>query len=542
MAYQVTDTATTLVAQINVLITDASDGTKTVDINALAELLELYIASGVDINPNGYTGSRPERTAADALSMAQELAYTLSKEKWMTEHPADWPTGALDSSKQQLIDELDGAQGELWTLAKEVIYHFEDKIADAALTGLAEQYFTDHVVPNLPEVVERIVESRTYVYTHVTDWGEESAPSPAIEVFELDQNDTVTVTATSLAAPNVTHWRLYRSNTGTQSSAFQFVTEQPVVNTSFVDDLPADRLGEVCPTFGWLPPPDTLQGLVSLPNGVMAGFSVDTLYFSVPYKPYAWPLENTVPLPVPVVGLAPVAGSLAVGTRGNPYVVSGTDPESMVEQLVEIEQACVSKRSMVTTGDSAIYAGPDGLVQMGVRGSKVLTAGILSQADWQAYQPEQMLGAVFEGKYYAFHPTGTLVWDFATNDLSSLDLVATAAFVDVFTDTLYVVNGTSVYAVFGGGGKRTGRVVTKEIRLPAPASMAWLHVDAEYPGTVNVTVRGDGAIIHTIAITSADPVRMPPGMYTDYEIEISSTIGVTSIVLASSVAELRSLG
>lgn len=62
---------------------------------------------------------------------------------------------------------------------------------------------------------DRIIDTRFYIATYVTDWGWESAPSPVSEMLEVDQNDSVTV---SIAAPppdrHITHWRLYRSNVG----------------------------------------------------------------------------------------------------------------------------------------------------------------------------------------------------------------------------------------------------------------------------------------------------------------------------------------
>jgi hypothetical protein len=79
---------------------------------------------------------------------------------------------------------------------------------------------------------DRLVDTRFYVVTWVSDWGEESAPSPVSEMLTCTQWDSVTVLRPTLPAyGNVVSWRIYRTNVGNASTAFQFVKEIPVGTT-----------------------------------------------------------------------------------------------------------------------------------------------------------------------------------------------------------------------------------------------------------------------------------------------------------------------
>jgi hypothetical protein len=90
-----------------------------------------------------------------------------------------------------------------------------------------------------------------------------------------------------LAGYTITHRRIYRATSG----VFLFVAEIAVATSSYSDSIVAEDLGEELPSLTWLPPPDTLKGLINLPGGVMAGFTGRDVYFCDPYHPQAWPVQ-----------------------------------------------------------------------------------------------------------------------------------------------------------------------------------------------------------------------------------------------------------
>lgn len=267
-------------------------------------------------------------------------------------------------------------------------------------------------------VVTRDVETRAYIVTFVTDWDEESAPSPVSALLDLDQNDHVQIEApTPTAGRHIVGWRLYRSSTTDRGAAFQLVADEAATNAvtkdgafayfdignlSFLDTKRQQELQEPCATLTWAEPPADLKGLVGLPNGIMAGFFDKTLCFSEPFAPYAWPLEYQLTLKYRIVGLGVFGQTAVVLTEGHPYYASGADSASMSTQEVEVPQACISKRTIAAVEGGVMYASPDGLCLATASGVEVLTHAAFSKDDWQALVNGAAFGAYSDGSYFLF--------------------------------------------------------------------------------------------------------------------------------------------
>lgn len=395
--------------------------------------------------------------------------------------------------------------------------------------------------------VDRIVESRFYVVTHVTDWGEESAPSPVSNLVEADQNDGVTVALPSVPSGRyVTKWRIYRSNTASDTTAFQFVEELATGTTTYTDSKKFSQLGETLPTTAWAEPPSTLRGLVGLPNGIMAGFFDNTVAFCEPYAPYAWPVEYQVTTEFPIVGMAVFGSTLFVGTIGNPYFVGGADSASMSAVKLDSNQSCVSRRSIVAVQGGVLYASPDGLCLADQNGVNVISSGWYTREDWQALNPSSMFAVENERVYYLFYYNGTkgcLTFDLAARKLGRIDLSATAAFCDRLNDRLFIANGTSIQEVFGGSTRRTGLWKSGKGTLPAQMPLAWIKVLGQQSDAAPVTVRwyGDGTLRATLTFTNTEPKRLPAGRFLEHEVEVESAARVTSVTLASTTQEFQSV-
>lgn len=87
--------------------------------------------------------------------------------------------------------------------------------------------------------VQRIVETRSYICTYVSDWDEESAPSAPSELVELDQNDTVTITCPKPpAGRNIAAIRLYRSKSGSTQDQFQFLAQMDNATQAYLTAYP----------------------------------------------------------------------------------------------------------------------------------------------------------------------------------------------------------------------------------------------------------------------------------------------------------------
>lgn len=267
-------------------------------------------------------------------------------------------------------------------------------------------------------VVSRLIETRAYIVTYVTDWGEESQPSLPSKLLTLDQNDSVQLTVPSPpAGRNIVGYRIYRSSTTNTGAAFQLVDAKGAsnavladgafnyltfANRVYLDSAKQEELQEPCPSLTWAEPPAGLRGLVGLPNGIMLGFVGKTLYACEPYKPFAWPVEYTQTLEFDVVGIGVFGQTAVVLTKGFPYYASGADSASLSAQKIENPQACIAKRTIASSEGGVLFVSPDGLCLAGPQGIQVLTFAAFSQVDWQASVTAAAFGGYSNGSYYLF--------------------------------------------------------------------------------------------------------------------------------------------
>lgn len=393
-------------------------------------------------------------------------------------------------------------------------------------------------------------ETRYYVYTYVTAWGEESIPSAAALPLEVKSGQTVRVTG--LVPPvsgnyDIRFIRIYRTASGATATDYQFVTEIPVSTNIYDDSVLQENLGEVCPSINYDAPLDTLKGLINLPNGIQAAFSGNDVYFSEPYLPFAFPAKYSLALDYPVVGLGVYGTNLIAVTKGNPYVITGISPDAMSSQKMDLQQACVSKRSIVSMGYGVMYASPDGLVLVNESAS-IVTAPNYSKREWSTLTPDTITACMYEGRYYAFLAAGGgLIVDVSADVpiISQHNLTVTAAFSDLQRDNLYLAgdgyirawdNNESAYLPY------TWR--SKIFEAPKPVNFAWgqVLVSDDKPVTVDFYVGGITGRTHvfTKVITDTKPFRLPSGFKNKFwEVEVSGTGSVRGLFLAETIEELR---
>ena len=353
-----------------------------------------------------------------------------------------------------------------------------------------------------------------------------------------------------------TGYRLYRATAG----VFLFVDELDKV-TSYADTKRAAELGEPCPSTTWTPPPSNLKGLINLPNGMMAGFAGRDVRFCVPYRPYAWPDEYAQTVDFPVVGLGRMDTTLVVLTKGVPYFMQGSSPEYVTVVKSDLEQACVSKRSIVSMGGAVLYASPDGLMMLSSGGSRILTEGIFNRDDWQALNPATIYAYGHDSKYIAFH-TSVLIDGVTYNgfvvDLKSQQFIRhnlvdiKAGYSDLRSDQLYLVTPSRQVVKWGSGANLTGRWKSKKFSLPQVTGFACAQVEAESYAGLKCALYRDGVYVKTELSSKADaldppvaprlhgryPFRLEPLQGRDWEVDLTVTQEVFNVVVGQSMAEL----
>jgi len=393
-------------------------------------------------------------------------------------------------------------------------------------------------------------ETRTYVMTYVSAYGEEGPPSAASGLVTIDPTAAVGLTGLATGpsgAYNIATKRIYRSSTVGTQARFQFVVEIPVATATYSDTKSQADLGEELPSTEWYPPPSGLKGLKALPNGAAIGFVNNTAHLSEPNLPHAWP--HQYPIEDRIVGIGIFRQSAVLLTTGKPYLMSGADPAAMSTERLELSQACVSKKSIVETGDGVLYASPDGIVSISSAGMDILTKGLLTRAQWQAYNPSSMVAAVHDSRYHVLYQTtggqrGWLIFDFsgqgATFTAANLNsaTAVTALYADHRSDTLYMAQGTNIVR-FDAGSALTYTWRSKTFRAPFSMNFGKAQLVASaYP--VTMRLYGDGVLRFTKSVTDGNLFNLPSGYRAlDYQIEVSGSSDVTQMSIATSSEELR---
>jgi hypothetical protein len=129
---------------------------------------------------------------------------------------------------------------------------------------------------------------RSYLYTWVSAYGEEGAPSAAtLATGHVDSSSWAIVLTLPLAGDttnrNLTTTRIYRTVTGSNGVATFFkVADVPIGTPSYGDTIADTAItgGTQLPSSIYTGPPSTLQGFVAMPNGIVAG-SQEMMFGSV---------------------------------------------------------------------------------------------------------------------------------------------------------------------------------------------------------------------------------------------------------------------
>lgn len=409
-----------------------------------------------------------------------------------------------------------------------------------------------------------------YVYTYVTDKDEESAPSPASLPITCKTDDTITIN--TIAAPpagafTINRVRIYRTQTGELGdTSFFFLREIASGVASSTDDRRA--LGEALETGEWLEPPATLSQLTPMWNGMLGGINGRGVRFCEPFAPYAWPARYEIlPPDATPVALGRWQQNLLVLTTAKPLLVVGTSPDALDQQPLEIGEACVSARGVVSFGHGVAWPCPDGLAYYGDGGAKLLTAGLLTRDDWQALSPTTMVAGVYEGMYLCFYTDGGTKKGFLIDPINPsgvfyLSAGYDALFFDELQDALYVYESSSgnVGKWDAGAAFMTATFRSKTFVTP-PTCMSAMRVVADtYPVTVkldagpftsaqatalaaasggNLTSTGT-AVRYTVTVNGTTPVRLPSGFKaTDWQVQVETALPVQAVMLASSMEELN---
>lgn len=251
-------------------------------------------------------------------------------------------------------------------------------------------------------------QTRAYVYTFVSAFGEEGQPSAP--TLATGTTGAWSITGMNTTVPDsssrlITKKRIYRTVPGNASSVFFFVVEIDLATSSYVDNQTDVTVAQnnVLESTTWAEPLTTLEGFVAMPNGYLVGWSGRRLVFSEPYRPHAWPAEYELSTEFPIKGLVVWGNTLIIGTESHPYMGQGVHPAAFTMQKMDAVEPCLSRRGMVATVAGAYYPSINGLVLVNSSGVQVVTQDILTKEEWATYNPSAIFAAALGLQYIAFN-------------------------------------------------------------------------------------------------------------------------------------------
>lgn len=430
-----------------------------------------------------------------------------------------------------------------------------------------------------------ITVTRAYLYTWVTEYGEEGAPSAPITVTGK-QDDAWTVT---LVAPTnlerqfraLSKARIYRTITSSNGVATYFlVAEIDNTITTYTDTLTDTQItgnGQLEST-NWTPPPTDLEGMVSMPNGMLVGFRNNEVWFSEPYRPHAWPGIYTLAVDSPVVGVGVVGQTAIVCTGTAIYAFTGTHPSVVTQSKLTSTEPCLSRGSIVSAISGVAYASPNGLCLATPSGVVNVTAALFTRNKWQDEIDAAKIRAARLGNiYYMFSTVRSGCFEstaFETTVFEQSDFTGATAggmldpsdnrlayvrlssaqttnnvFNDPWTNEVFVLRGTSLYQIDVSSNRPRSEYTWKSKRFQPAVKRNFEAIKVYFDNPEALTDFGtirlyaDDRLVMTRAITSSGSlIRIPSGFKADFwQIEITSRVIISSVQIATASKELASV-
>lgn len=439
--------------------------------------------------------------------------------------------------------------------------------------------------------------TRAYVTTWSTAYGEEGPPSPAVTVTGFVNGSWNLTIPLPLAADttgrNLQTVNIYRAVTSASGiGTFYKVASLPIATTSYPDTIPDATVtaNTQLQSTNWSAPPSDLRGFCELPNGMIAGFRSNEVWYCEPYRPHAWPAIYTQTIASPIVGLAATGQSLVVCTAGYPYVMTGISPANVTVSKLETLEPCASRGSIAATATGVFYASANGLVAVTPGRAIVVTASVVTKDKWlDNLSVPTLRAAALNTSYYAWGSVRKGVFSdtafssaFETFDyggsfsgvildtdirlayttLTSLTPIQ-SVHTDIWTGEILLVRNrqimwfdTSVSAVRG-----TCKWRSKKFQEPFKVNYSAMKIFFTVPfgtppqnATPNtgpntelqtgqyaiVRVYADDRLVMSREVrTSGEQMRMPSGFKADYwQVEVETRVSIRSIQMATSPKEL----
>jgi hypothetical protein len=345
-------------------------------------------------------------------------------------------------------------------------------------------------------------ETRSYVYTFVTAYGEEGPPSNPTTATGTTGTWALTGGSTSWAGGanvDVASVNIYRTVPNGTNPGFFFVATVPIATwisgSGSYNDASTDvaiALNNTLDFFDNFPPPANMQGIALMPQGFLLGFQGRNLLMTEPYLPHAWNPTYNLATEFEIVGIVVWSQTAIICTTSNLYLGSGSTPDSFTLQKLDGVTPCLSRRGIVSTVSGAYFPTVDGLAMFNVSGLNTITQPILTKEEWATFNPTSIIAAQLGLQYLAYSSDS---FGFQINPTeSSAEMATITAFnqvtgveTDKYTGNPYLIVNNVAYDWDPNGAQRLyWHWVSKEVQFPKFLNLGAFKIKADF-GSIDVS-------------------------------------------------------
>lgn len=430
-----------------------------------------------------------------------------------------------------------------------------------------------------PELCSREASARSYVYTYVTEWGEESPPSLPSNVVRVNDGDAVTVSGIAPVTDpdyHIVAINIYRTASGfrvADGKVQQMLTDYQLVatispmQTSYTDSVKGVSLGPVLETQYDRPPP-MMAGVVSIGDQVrLAGYACNRIYMSEAFQPHNWPAKYDLTLDFNIVHMLCQDQRLFVTTDSIPYIidVSNCDDTKCTPvtsfELPLPDIGCHYSHGAIMTHHGMFYATPFGIVLIQPNAEwHIITSRWFGEKEWLKLRPDTIRMAYWEGYLFFATDMATFLLNINGKPYGDMDGAELCTLSDRPIDIITTNTGKLLFLEDGkvwewdGGIKyrpyvwQTRQLTAKNLegrselaQRGAVRDVMWWPTAVRLRGAAKVTLydsRGHG--YYSREISNETPHRLPRhGRHMWYRMRLESDATTEFVSLGTSISTVN---
>jgi len=347
--------------------------------------------------------------------------------------------------------------------------------------------------------------------------GTESAPVISDE-FDIDWGIATVTNLEVSTDPQVDGRRLYRI--GGALTTFTLVAKLDNVVTFHVDNLRDDELeGSLLQSDDNFPPVEDLHYMMES-YAMLFAADKDKLRFTPIGEPDYWPQTYFLDFPRVITGLAKTPIGILVFNTYETWLVTGTGPLSLAQQLLTGSQGCINGDSVVNIEGAAYWASTDGVCMSNGGEVKIITRAKLDKLDLT----NSVNAVVYDEQYYLLTGDESLILDLnrqvIKNTTYGIESFITA------NDTLYGYNNEVLYQLENSDTKlsmkyRTPKYIGRGFIVPKVYKNIYIFSE----GDITVDVYVDNILVQTDSFTDYDnhQLKIPSELARGFSIQFDIT-------------------